>query len=151
MRTSLNPSNFKGILITVLDYPLVKGVLTSTALAYNWVFSENATYIYVVAALLALDTITGVWRSWKNKIVWSKGFFRVAAKSAVYFILLATGALVDKVMPATFAFTMMTVFLACTEAISIMENVSQLGLPIPIKLVEILKVMKDEAPKKRSK
>lgn len=149
MKDSLTLENLKGILSSILEFPMIKGFFTTTALAYDWIFADSTTHVYVVAALLALDTITGVWKSYRKGTLWSRGFFRVAAKTFVYLILLATGSLVDKILPVQFAFTMMAAFLGITEALSIMENISQLGWPVPSKLVEKLKVMKENDPEEK--
>ena len=59
-------------------------------------------------------------------------------------MLIVTGALVDKVSPTGFALALMAAFLAMTEAISIMENVAQLGFPVPEKLINVLRNLNED-------
>ena len=137
----LNPTEIHGILQDLWQQPALK-FLTGAALTIaQWLFGAHFDMLMVVSALVFLDTTTGVWKAARKNQVCSRSFFRVAAKTLVYFILLATGALVDKALPGELpvAITVMWSFLALTEALSILENISVLGFPVPIRFVRMLR------------
>ena len=68
----------------------------------------------------------------------------------VYIVMLGTAGVLDHEFPGNYATTTMKTFLMVTEAISIMENIGELGWPVPLKLLEFLKVHSDKKePKKK--
>ena len=106
-------------------------------------FLPSAETVTVIFTLIIFDTITGFSKAYKNHAISSAGFFRFALKIVIYFILLATGSILDYVLPihsALRALTVVSSFLAITEAISILENISALGYGVPSKLVSLLKL-----------
>ena len=54
--------------------------------------------------------------------------------------MLATARLVDKQLPVHIASPIIDAFLSTTEAVSIFENLAKLGFPVPIILINKLKV-----------
>lgn len=108
--------------------------------ALIWIFGPQIHMLGAVFALVFIDTATGVAKAAKTGNLSSVGFFKFAAKLIVYFSMMATGSLVDKSIPLPFAMSIMVSFLAFTEAVSILENVAELGWPVPTKLVRMLKL-----------
>lgn len=136
-------ANAKGIMEEVTSLPILKTMIACVVFAYTWLFDGLHKSVLAIAALIILDTIMGFAKSYKKSTVSSRGFFRFALKCFLYSILLATGSLVDKVIPAPFVFSVMVSFLAVTEGISIIENAGELGAPIPKFLLRRLKVMQE--------
>ena len=132
----------KDIISKVLDLNIVKGVGAVILSLYGTIFSDHKVLI-AVYLLIVMDTILGFMAACKNKDLSSSAFFRVLIKSIVYFMMILTGRLVDQVVPIAFASSIIESFLVMTEALSILENSSKLGVPIPIKLVKMLKQMGD--------
>jgi len=64
--------------------------------------------------------------------------------------MIGTTGVIDKEFPGNYATTTMKAFLMMTEAISIMENIGELGWPVPIKLLELFKMQrgKQKEPEK---
>lgn len=102
-------------------------------------FGASTHFVYLILILISFDTVTGVWKAAQAGNVSSRGFFKFAAKILVYFILLGTAATIDRALPVHFSLTVMGSFLAITEGISILENVSLLGFPVPERLMKTLK------------
>ena len=63
-------------------------------------------------------------------------------------MLLASGVL-DTQFPGEYAMTTMKSFLMMTESISILENIGAMGWPVPLKLLEFLKMHSDKKTKKK--
>jgi len=109
-----------------------------------WAFDYDFGILIVMFTLIMIDTITGVWYAIKTKTVKSRGFYRVAIKMTMYFIMLLVASIVDKFIPLNIAFKMLQSFLVITEAISIFENIGKLGFPVPTVLLSKLADFKDK-------
>ncbi len=130
--------NIKIVIDKVLAYKFSKLIGGVTLCLYNWLF-EDPQIFAAVYILIIFDTISGFSVACKSKTVTSRDFFRSIIKGFVYFIMIITGRIVDKVVPLTFASTIIESFLVITEGLSILENLNKLGFPIPNKLLNILK------------
>ena len=101
----------------------------------------NTSYI-ILLILLIFDTITGASVAIKYRRFNSKGFSRFIKKVLTYTISIITMRLLEiGILPLfeTVLFSQTIVaFLQITEAISILENLTLLGVPLPAKLIQIL-------------
>lgn len=136
--------NLANILQEISEHPLVKSGASFVAFGLQWVFNGTTQGLVAVTALVFIDTVTGAWKAYRRGNLSSDGFFRFALKNIVYWVMIATAALVDKTLPVPFASVIMITFLAATEAISIMENLRDLGFSVPSFLVKRLKALKGE-------
>lgn len=137
--------NLKGILSSIGDYWLTKLLVAMVLTINDWFFHPRHDVVLIVFIFILLDTVTGLLKAHRNHVVSSSGFFRFALKLTVYLILLAVGALLDKIIPGTeivSALSIFGVFLSLTECLSVCENVSALGYSVPTKLVSGLKLAK---------
>lgn len=138
----------------ILDCGWLKLSLALLFSAFHWVFGNENQQLIAVFALVGIDTITGFAKAWRGCEVSSRGFFRVPVKFSVYLLLLVTGRLVDKALVdlplSSFltAYTIIASFLAITEAISIMENLGQMGFAVPSTLVKKLKALQGDQQQK---
>lgn len=136
----------KEIFNQITKYHWLKASLSILACGYVWLFN-NPKILIAVYILIIFDTVTGTFKAVKKKDISSTAFFRVLIKCLIYFILIITGRLVDKVVPVGFASSIIESFLVVTEALSIIENLSWLGFPVPIQLVRILKQFSETSQK----
>ena len=134
---------------SAVEHGFFKTILAVLASTNDWFFHPTHIPVEVVMVLVVFDTITGFMHAYHEGRVSSSGFFRFAPKIVIYIILMATGALLDKLAEGFVvkALTIVTTFLAMTEALSILENVSELGYPIPKALISVLKLAKDNTTK----
>jgi len=139
-----NAISVKEIIGSVFTINALKTIFISIGTVFIYIFDNNPSNFYLLLGLICFDTITGVFLAIKNKNIYSRGFLRVAYKSCVYLILIMTGHLFDKIIGFHLAGYVMELFLAATECISILENAGRLGWPVPTKLLEKLKAMKDD-------
>jgi len=141
-------TNLKLVFFSIWEQPGLKSILAFLGLIGSWIFGGQGEALLVVFTLVIFDTIAGATLACKNKELSSAGFFRFAAKVTVYLILMATASLMDKALPIQFGSAVMYTFLAATEGLSIMENLSMLGFAVPLKFIKLLKVINDPAYKK---
>jgi toxin secretion/phage lysis holin len=143
----LSVENIKTILANLTDYWALKA-LAALALSINdWFFHPRHDNLTIVCVFVLFDTITGFMKAHKNHVISSSGFFRFSVKIMVYFILMAVGSLLDKIMPVSeyvSALSIMTGFLAVTESLSVLENISALGYSVPTKVVSTLRLTKKQ-------
>lgn len=143
----LSVENIKTILANLTDYWGLK-VLATTALSINdWFFHPRHDNLTIVCVFVLFDTVTGFLKARQNHVLSSSGFFRFSVKLMVYFILMAVGSLLDKILPVSdyvSALSIMTGFLAVTESLSVLENISGLGYSVPTRIVSMLRLTKQQ-------
>lgn len=145
-----NLQTCKEILYNVSDYTVAKTFTALLFCTYAYIFKTGDVLIPVFL-LVIIDSITGIMFACRQKELSSKGFSRVAMKFFVYLLLMATAGILDQEFPGQYATTSMKSFLMMTEAISIMENIGKLGWPVPLKILQFLKMQSDAQRKKENK
>lgn len=135
----LSLESIKDVLIKLQDQAPLKMFVGIILTMLSWVFKGDVEIVIVIYTLIFFDTFTGVWIALNNHSVSSRGFFRSPVKCMVYFMMIIISRLVDKTLPITIASPVMDAFLVTTEAVSILENLSKLGFPVPTFLIKRLK------------
>ena len=127
----------------LLNY--LKGVVAIVGTALTWLFGAWDTTLMVLVCFMALDYCTGVIRAFINKEVSSDIGLKGIARKAVIFIVLIVAVLLDRLLnTGTWAFrTLICYFYIANESISLLENCSSIGLPIPEQLKEALVQLKN--------
>ncbi len=142
-----NWQGFKHAITNVADVFTFKAALALLVCSSNWVFGTDKQAPLVIVVLIFIDTFTGVIKAFKLGHIQSRYFLGFAHKLFVYFLLILTASMVDKVTPIEFAKTIVYTFLAATEALSIVENLAIMGAPIPQGLVKKLKYVAESKKK----
>ena len=111
------------------------------------------TALIVLVSFMALDYLTGVLRAWINKEVSSDIGLKGIARKTVIFIVLIVAVLLDRLLnTGTWVFrTLVCYFYIANESISLLENCSALGLPIPEQLKDALIQLKEGEKKDLNK
>ena len=124
----------------------IKGAIAALGGAAAYFWGPWDALINALIALVALDYVTGVICAAANKRLSSEIGFKGLIKKAVIFALVAVAGVADKVIPATNQAIRAAVilFYIANEAISILENAAELGLPVPEKLKAVLIKTKGE-------
>ncbi len=128
---------FKYALIKLADKAVLKIMYSSIFAIFANIFAglnhEGVTICYM---LMIGDFITGIVASHKEgHRIRSSKLIRTVEKMALYGILIITGYFVDKVVGMSLGQPATIIFVAVTEATSIMENIARAGLPVPRKLL----------------
>lgn len=110
--------------------------------AYLWGVWDALIIALVVCA--ALDYITGVLKALCKKELSSEIGFKGLAKKVFMFAIVALANIIDCVIPATNGAIRSAVmlFYIANEALSIMENAGEMGIPIPKILQSAIKSLK---------
>lgn len=102
--------------------------------------------IVVFVALMGLDIITGIIKGTKGHTLSSAIMNLGIRKKSGYFFAIVFAMVMDVMMfnnTPTFT-TMMTLLAVANEGLSVIENLAQLGVPIPEVIKKRLQVLKDQ-------
>ena len=102
-------------------------------------------FLYALIVVVVVDYLTGVMAAVLNKKLSSEVGFHGIFKKVVIFALVAVGHIVDAyvIQNGSVIRTAVIFFYLSNEGISILENASVLGLPVPQKLKDVLEQLKD--------
>lgn len=95
--------------------------------------------------VMILDYITGVISAIYNKKLNSKVGLKGILKKVFYLLIVALSVILDNIMGDTGAIrTLVIYFFVANDGISILENASEMNIPLPKKLIETLEQLKGE-------
>lgn len=117
--------------------------------ALSFCFGRLDGVLIALIALMAFDYITGVIRAGINHDLCSSVGFKGIARKVLILALVAVGNLVDVhiIGDGSLCRSLIIGFYVANEALSIIENAIGLGLPVPKKLVTIIRELKDKNDK----
>ena len=131
----------------------VQAVLAALGGFIAWFLGGIDGYLYVLAAFIVADYVTGVIGSIVegrlSSRICAKGIF----KKVLILILIGLSNMVDVYLLEGYGVfrTIVVFFYISNEGISILENAHAIGLPIPIRLRNFLQQLRDEEDKKINK
>lgn len=106
-------------------------------------------FLYALVAFVVIDYLTGIMAAILEKRLSSEVGFRGIFKKVLIFSLVAVAHIVDSQLIQTGSAirTAVIFFYLSNEGISIVENASKIGLPIPVKLKTVLEQLNKEENK----
>ncbi|MCL2221963.1 MAG: phage holin family protein [Oscillospiraceae bacterium] len=124
----------------------MKTVWTATQVAATafggwivWLLGGCDGLLYALAALVAIDYITGVLCAISERKLSSEIGMRGIIKKVSVFLLVGVAHIVDGVIGSSGVLRSATLmFFISNEGISLLENVARIGVPIPPKLKDVL-------------
>lgn len=121
------------------------------AAVFGFLWGEFDGLIYALIAFMILDYLSGVLVAIAQHELSSKVGFKGIAKKICVLMLVAVGHLIDDHVLGGSAKavcrSMVAGFYIANEGISVLENASSLGIPLPKKLVAVLKQLKEDSDK----
>lgn len=124
--------------------------LTATGAFFGWFLGGMDGFLYVLIAFVVIDYITGVLCAIIDKNLCSKIGAKGIFKKVLIFVLVGMGHLLDTYIlgfsdnqDVSVLRTAVIFFYLSNEGISILENATHIGLPIPEKLKNVLKQLHD--------
>lgn len=111
-------------------------VVAVTATFFTYLFGGWDIALIVLVAFMVLDYVTGVIWAYIQKTLNSEIGFKGLIKKCMILVVLVVAVLLDRMINSGTAVfrTLVCYFYIANEGISLLENVSNLGLPIPDKL-----------------
>ncbi len=138
----------------------IKAIASAAAAGVGLYFRELFIPVAVLTGVMALDYISGMANAWASKTLSSKTGILGIVKKLCYLLAVAVAVVADWVIQSAagkaglelgnfYAFGLLvTVWLILNECISIIENLSRLGVPLPAFLVKVIEKLKKTTEEK---
>lgn len=108
--------------------------------AVNFYLFGGVKYLHLLLLLMVLDIVTGIFKAFKNKNLWSRKSLFGYARKLLVLVMIIVANVIDQVLHLDGALTFATLlFYLANEGLSIIENMAQLGILVPQNLAEKLK------------
>ena len=99
-------------------------------------------FLHLLLLLMLLDIITGIFKAAKNGNLWSRKSLFGYARKLLVLVMIILANVIDQILnlggTLTFATTL---FYIANEGLSIVENMAELGVIVPVGLAQKLKVI----------
>ncbi len=118
----------------------MKKFLVLSSGVIGWYFGEINSLLYALIAFVTIDYVSGVLLAILEKKLSSEIGFKGISKKVMIFVLIGLGNIIDQYIIGSGSSlrTMLIMFYLSNEGISILENATKIGLPLPQKLKDIL-------------
>lgn len=142
-----------------MKHKIIKAVLSSAAAAFSIYFNKLLLPVAMLVVAMIADYISGIAAAWFEGTLNSKTGKKGAVKKVCYMLLVVASGIMDWIiisglseagitLSLNFYFgTLVAIWLILNEILSILENCTRIGLPIPkfVKpLAERLKIVIEE-------
>jgi toxin secretion/phage lysis holin len=114
----------------------------------GWYLGGLDGFLYALIAFVVVDYITGVLRAIVEKKLSSRIGAHGIAKKVAIFLVVGIGHLIDTYLLGGTGAPLRTAvifFYIANEGVSLLENATSIGLPVPAKLKDILAQLHDRA------
>lgn len=116
--------------------------------ALAWLFGGFDALIGSLVCLMAIDYISGLLVGYKEKTLNSKRGFEGILKKTMILLILASATIVSRVVDYGEIRDIVGIFYCTMEILSVLENGTKLGVPIPNKLKSALEQCRDDKNKR---
>ena len=125
---------------------VVKSILAALCALLGFLFGDRDGLMIALVALIVMDYISGVIAAIVEKKLSSEVGAKGIAKKIFMLLIVAIANIVDiNVIGEGHVLKSVTVvFYIANECISLIENAGRLGVPVPKKLIDVLKQLKDK-------
>lgn len=121
-------------------------VVAIIATFFTYLFGGWDVALSILITFMILDYITGVIWAYIQKNLNSEVGFKGLVKKCTILIVLIVGSMLDRLLNSgDWVFrTLVCYFYIANEGISLLENISKLGVPIPAKIKDALEQLNKE-------
>ena len=125
---------------------LLRYIVAFVGTGLTWLFGSWDMALKILVIFMILDYSTGVLRGYVNKELSSDVGLHGIARKAVIFVVLIVAVCLDRLLnTGHWVFrTLVCYFYIANESISLLENCSALGAPVPQQLVDALAQLKEK-------
>ncbi len=115
----------------------------------GWFLGGCDGLLYALLAFVIIDYITGIMCAIVDKKLSSSVGFKGICRKVLIFLLVGIAHLLDiyVIGNGSILRTAAIFFYISNEGVSLMENAAHLGLPVPVKIKEVLEQLHDRAEK----
>ena len=139
---------------------IFRGVIAAAVAGAAAYFQELALPVAVLFLVMVADYTSGTVRAWTRGGLWSRVGIMGIVKKAAYLLAVVVAIVADWVVQTAagqigvdfggffFFGLLVTIWLVLNECISILENISQIGVPLPSFLVALIEKLKSTTENK---
>ena len=109
-------------------------IWTSWLSVLVWALGVFDLSVKVLVFLMLIDYITGLWVGYITKTVNSTRAYKGISKKVFILIIVSCSTVIEQLVPNVGIRNLVIIFYVATEILSVIENASKLGVPIPEKL-----------------
>jgi len=125
---------------------VVSGSISAFSTFIAYFYGDMNTLVITTIAFIIIDYVTGILVAISKKQLSSEVGFKGLAKKCWILIMIGVGNLLDKALNTGGVIkTLVCSFYIANEGISILENGHNLGIPIPKKVLKVLKTIREKA------
>lgn len=119
----------------------------------GWFLGGVDGFLYALVAFVTIDYVTGIMCAIVDRVLSSEIGYRGIFKKVLIFALVGVAHIIDQniIGDGSIIRTAVIFFYLSNEGISIIENATRLGLPIPEKLRDVLEQLKGGGDKDETK
>lgn len=127
-------------------WTVIEGGCIAVGAAIGWFLGEFNGFLIALIVFMGVDIVTGIIKAAIKHEVSSKISFQGLAKKVFIILVVGLANVIDTMIfkEAAVLRTSVIFFYIANEGISIIENMSGIGLPIPKKLINALAEIKKE-------
>lgn len=126
---------------------IIDSVAGTIGAVLGFMYGEVTGLFWALVAFMVLDYISGILAAISVKKLSSKVGFKGIAKKLLILVFVSVGHITDTYVlgGVPVAMTAVILFYIANEGISIVENASELGLPVPQKIKNVLEQIKNKS------
>lgn len=129
-------------------WTIIQWVFASLGCLLGYIFGNLDGFLIALIVFVIADYITGLCSAFIRKKVSSKVGFKGIIKKICIFIVVAIANIIDvNLLEIPMLRTAVIFFYISNEGISIVENLTILGVPVPKKLKDVLTQIKEKGDK----
>ncbi|MBR4306131.1 MAG: phage holin family protein [Ruminiclostridium sp.] len=123
---------------------IIDGIAGAIGAVIGFLYGEVTGLFWALIAFMAMDYVSGVIIAVVNRRLSSETGFKGLAKKLFILCFVAMGHIIDAYIigGSSVAMTAVILFYIANEGISLLENASLLGLPVPSKIKNVLQQIK---------
>ena len=126
---------------------IIDSVAGTIGAVLGFMYGEVTGLFWALVAFMVLDYISGILEAISVRKLSSKVGFKGIAKKLLILVFVSVGHITDTYVlgGVPVAMTAVILFYIANEGISIVENASELGLPVPQKIKNVLEQIKNKS------
>lgn len=126
---------------------IIDSVAGTIGAVLGFMYGEVTGLFWALVAFMVLDYISGILAAISVKKLSSKVGFKGIAKKLLILVFVSVGHITDTYVLGGIpvAMTAVILFYIANEGISIVENATELGLPVPQKIKNVLEQIKNKS------
>lgn len=109
----------------------------------NTVLTDNVKVAFIIVVIvLAMEMLSGVMKAIKNKNLDSTKFREGLMSKSGYFLLIGLVLMISMAIQMPYLLYSILIWVVCSESVSVLENLSELGIKFPNFLKDVLEKTK---------